>query len=52
MKMINMAEAMVIGGFSILFAGYALFVYPLEKARDLANPVARKNRAKYAPNLT
>lgn len=48
----RVTEASVVGLFSILFAGYAVFIYPFEKARDMMNPAAREKQMKYAPKLT
>lgn len=52
MKSFNPVNAGIVGVFSILFAGYAVFIYPFEKLGERTNQAARKNRMKYAPDLT
>ncbi|MFG6121211.1 MULTISPECIES: hypothetical protein [Thalassobacillus] len=47
----SMIEMSVIAVFSVLFAGYALFIYPFEKLTQLVNPEVRKKQIKYAPQV-
>lgn len=52
MKKINIIEASVIGLFTFLFAGYALFVYPFEKLRALTDPAVQRRQVKYASKVS
>ncbi|MBM7554917.1 hypothetical protein [Thalassobacillus pellis] len=50
MKLLTgMIEMSVVAVFSVLFAGYALFIYPFEKVSQYMNPEVRKKQMKYAP---
>ncbi|MFQ3542453.1 hypothetical protein Q7A53_00070 [Halobacillus rhizosphaerae] len=42
-------EMTVLAVFSVLFAGYALFIYPFEKLSEITNPEVREKKLKYAP---
>ncbi|MFD1019091.1 hypothetical protein ACFQ2J_07745 [Thalassobacillus hwangdonensis] len=44
-----MIEMSILAVFSVLFAGYALFIYPFEQMTQKVNPEVRKNKMKYAP---
>ncbi len=39
----------VLAIFSVLFAGYALLIYPIEKISEKTNPEVKKMQLKYSP---
>ncbi|WP_173915806.1 hypothetical protein [Halobacillus sp. Marseille-Q1614] len=42
------AEMLVLSVFSVLFAGYAVFVYPFEKLNEKLSTEVREKKVKYA----
>ncbi|WLR45980.1 hypothetical protein LC065_10110 [Halobacillus litoralis] len=50
MKMISKAiELTVLAVFSVLFAGYALFIYPFEKLSEMMSAEVKEKKLKYTP---
>lgn len=50
MKLITKTlEMTVLAVFSVLFAGYALFIYPLEKMTELMSAEVKEKKLKYTP---
>ncbi|SDN74245.1 hypothetical protein ACJA3J_16085 [Halobacillus sp. SY10] len=50
MKMISKAiELTVLAVFSVLFAGYALFIYPFEKLSETMSAEVKEKKLKYTP---
>ncbi|UOQ46109.1 hypothetical protein MUN89_09430 [Halobacillus salinarum] len=50
MKLITgIFEITVLAIFSFLFAGYALFVYPLEKLSEKTSSEVREKKLRYSP---
>ncbi|MCP3025335.1 hypothetical protein [Halobacillus sp. A5] len=49
MKLIRQsAELSVVAVFSVLFAGYAVFIYPFEKLNEKLSSEVRAKKVKYA----
>ncbi|WP_175559385.1 hypothetical protein [Sediminibacillus albus] len=44
-------ETMVLAVFSVMFAGYALFIYPFEKLNEKANREVKEKQIKYSPQV-
>lgn len=50
MKMISKTiELTVLAVFSVLFAGYALFIYPFEKLSEMMSTEVKEKKLKYTP---
>ncbi|CDQ18343.1 hypothetical protein SAMN05192559_10997 [Halobacillus karajensis] len=45
----KMMEVSVIAVFSVLFAGYALFIYPFEKLAEMMSAEVKEKKLKYTP---
>lgn len=45
-------ETTVLAVFSVLFAGYALFIYPFEKLSEKTNAEVREKKLKYTPTIS
>ncbi|WP_226583848.1 hypothetical protein [Halobacillus litoralis] len=53
MKLLTkMFEMTVLAVFSVLFAGYALFVYPFEKLTEMMSTEVKEKKLKYTPITT
>lgn len=50
MKML--IETIVLSVFSVLFAGYALFIYPFEKINEKMSSEVREKKLKYTPKIS
>ncbi|MGP4062630.1 hypothetical protein [Halobacillus sp. H74] len=44
-------EMTILAGFSVLFAGYALFIYPFEKLNEKMSPEVKEKKLKYTPTI-
>ncbi len=52
MKMISkLFEVSVLAVFSVLFAGYALLIYPFEKLNEKTSSEVREKKLKYTPTI-
>ncbi|SDN03390.1 hypothetical protein [Sediminibacillus halophilus] len=52
MKLITTTiETIVLAIFSVMFAGYALFIYPFEKLNEKANREVKAKQVKYSPQV-
>lgn len=47
--MTKMIELTVLAFFSVLFAGYALFIYPFEKMTEMMSAEVKEKKLKYTP---
>jgi hypothetical protein len=50
--MIKTFEMTVLATFSVLFAGYALFIYPFEKLSEKMSSEVREKKLKYTPTIS
>ncbi|MBH0230195.1 hypothetical protein LCL89_00075 [Halobacillus yeomjeoni] len=50
MKMI--LETLILATFSLLFAGYAMFIYPFEKLNEKMSSEVREKKLKYTPTIS
>ncbi|MYL34066.1 hypothetical protein GLW08_07360 [Pontibacillus yanchengensis] len=46
----KMTEFLVLATVCVLFAGYAVFLYPLEKLQTLTSPEVKQKQLEHAPN--
>ncbi|WP_202595669.1 hypothetical protein [Pontibacillus yanchengensis] len=46
----KMTELLVLVTFGVLFAGYAVFLYPLEKLQTLTSSEVKQKQLEHAPN--
>ncbi|WP_226036379.1 hypothetical protein [Aquibacillus saliphilus] len=37
--------------FTLMFIGYSLFIYPVEKLNQMVDPEVKQKKVKYAPQL-
>lgn len=47
--MTKMIELTVFASFSVLFAGYALLIYPFEKMTEMMSSEVKEKKLKYTP---
>ncbi|MCA1009978.1 hypothetical protein [Halobacillus halophilus] len=53
MKLMNQViDLTVVATFSVMFAGYALFVYPIEKMNEKMSTEVKEKKLKYTPTIT
>ncbi|ELK47347.1 hypothetical protein QRD89_13275 [Halobacillus sp. ACCC02827] len=50
--LVKAMELAVLAAFSVLFAGYALFIYPLEKLKEVTSSEVKAKKLKYTPQTT
>lgn len=46
----KMMEMMVLAVFGVMFAGYAVFLYPIEKLQAKTSTEVKQKQLKYAPH--
>lgn len=47
----KLMESFVLLAVTVMFGGYALFIYPFEKLNEKIDPDVKKKKLKYAPQV-